>query len=391
MSTLAVPEMLQDVRKHGKFDVSGCFNCGSCTIVCDLSNGQASFPRRPMQLAVLGLKEPLVASLEPWLCYDCGDCSISCPREAEPRESMMTLRRYLAAQYDPTGLTSKLSRSKAWKMGAISLVGVLVLFLALVYHTYYVELALSDLVSIAMGMEHMFPMIEVFTQVVYLIPVFFLIVAAFRMYRFTMSKKRNTKIPLRFYFTEAKAMIVHLLFQKNMKNCSSETHKNRWLKHFLLVLGFALISVILFFFLEWFQTDNIYPIYHPQRWLGYFVTVVMIIVPVDIFIGRIKKREPLHKFSELSDLTLPILLFLTAVSGIAVHILRYMELSLACHFTYAIHLAIAVPLVVIEIPFGKLSHLIYRPLAMYFQAVKERAMAEEKPVDVPLPKEAIPA
>lgn len=372
MSNLAVPGFVQEVREYGRFDVSACMNCGSCTIVCNLSNDSSPFPRRTIQRTLLGLKDSLLGSLEPWLCYDCGDCSTSCPRQAEPRESMMTLRRYLAAQYDLTGLTSKLYLSKAWEIGTLIFVGVLVLLLALLYHVYYVELALSDLVSTAMGMEHMFSMIELFTRVVYLIPVFFLIVATFRMYRFTMRKNKSVKIPLRLYLIEAKTMIVHLLSQKNIRKCLSGTHKNRWIKHLLLVLGFALMSVILFFFLEWFQTDNIYPIYHPQRWLGYFVTAVMIIVPVDILIGRIKKREPLHKFSEFSDLTLPILLFLTAVSGIAVHIFRYLEFSLTSHFAYTIHLAIAVPLLVIEMPFGKLSHVIYRPIAIYFQTVKEK-------------------
>jgi hypothetical protein len=97
---------------------------------------------------------------------------------------------------------------------------------------------------------------------------------------------------------------------------------------------------------------------------------------MDILIGRIKRREQVHKFSELSDLTLPVLLLLTGVSGIAVHVFRYLGFSLVSHFAYAIHLAICVPMLVIELPFGKWSHMIYRPLAIYFQAVKERAQVK---------------
>jgi hypothetical protein len=48
-------------------------------------------------------------------------------------------------------------------------------------------------------------------------------------------------------------------------------------------------------------------------------------------------------------------------------------LELAAHFTYALHVIIATPMLVVEMPFGKAAHMIYRPLALYFQAVKERA------------------
>ncbi|MFQ6112874.1 MAG: 4Fe-4S dicluster domain-containing protein, partial [bacterium] len=102
------PTLLAEVRKYGRFDTNACLQCGSCTVVCDLTNSSASFPRRIIRYALLGLRKPLQSSLEPWICHDCGDCSTACPRETEPAEAMMTLRRYLTAQYDWTGLSSKM-------------------------------------------------------------------------------------------------------------------------------------------------------------------------------------------------------------------------------------------------------------------------------------------
>jgi heterodisulfide reductase subunit C len=40
------------------------------------------------------------SQLDPWLCYYCGDCSATCPKAAEPGETMMAARRWLTAQYD---------------------------------------------------------------------------------------------------------------------------------------------------------------------------------------------------------------------------------------------------------------------------------------------------
>jgi quinone-modifying oxidoreductase subunit QmoC len=307
---------------------------------------------------------------------------------------MMTLRRYLASQYDVTGLSAKLYRSKTWEIAVLSFVGLLVLSLVYFYHSSVVDLAFPDFMSTPMGMEHMFGLINLFTRVVFLIPLVFILLNALRMYRFTMRSSDRLNIPLRLYVFEARTMIIHMLSHRNIRKCADTEQKKRWTRHWLLGLGFALMSVILFFFLKWFQTDNIYPFYHPQRMLGYFATAILVIVPADILIGRILKREPMHKFSQTSDLTLPILLLLTGLSGIAVHISRYLGFSLTAHFLYAIHLAISVPLLVVEVPFGKLSHVIYRPLAIYFQAVKDRALnagasdVRGEPAFNPVPEEA---
>jgi hypothetical protein len=37
---------------------------------------------------------------------------------------------------------------------------------------------------------------------------------------------------------------------------------------------------------------------------------------------------------------------------------------------------IAVPMLVVEVPFGKWSHLLYRPLALYLAEVERRAQLE---------------
>ena len=370
-----VPGLLHEVRKYGRFDANGCLNCGCCTIRCALSRDNASFPRRQMQYAVLGLKGPLLGSLEPWLCHDCGDCSSICPQQAEPRESMMTLRRYLIAQYDITRLGSKILLSKKAELMAISLVFLLVLILVVLYHLFYVKMSVADFTSIPMGQKHMFDTITYFTYSVYLIPMLLMILNSFRMFRFTMGAGRQ-EIPLRYYLSELKKLCVHMISHQNIRKCAQEVHIKRWIKHWLLAFACVLMSVITFFFLEWFQTDAVYPLYHPQRWLGYIATAILIFVPADILLGRIRKREEMHKFSEFSDLTLPVLLLLVAVTGIAVHIFRYTEWYLTSHFLYALHLAVTVPLLIVELPFGKWSHMIYRPLAIYFQSVKERALVE---------------
>ncbi|HEY0593765.1 MAG TPA: 4Fe-4S dicluster domain-containing protein [Thermoanaerobaculia bacterium] len=374
MSTRVVPGLAREIRRYGSLDANACLNCGCCTVVCDLSSGSAAFPRKPIRLALLGLRDLLRRSLDPWLCHDCRDCSTFCPREARPAEAMATLRRYLAAQYDVTGLASLIQRSKLWAISVLVLTALLVLALAYGYHQVEVGLSGSDLLTMPMGLEHMFGTITVFTRVVLLIPLVLLLAGGWRMHRMALG---GIRIPLRSYGAEAKTFLLHMVTQRRMKECPQEERRRAWAGHWLLALSFAAMSVILFFLLRWFQTDAILPLWNPQRWLGYLIAAVMIAVPAQMLVKRLRSAEG-RAFARAEDLTLPILILLTAVSGMAVHVARYQELALTAHLAYAIHIAISVPLLVIELPFGKLSHALYRPLAIYFLAVRERALAVTK-------------
>ena len=137
--------------------------------------------------------------------------------------------------------------------------------------------------------------------------------------------------------------------------------------------GYALMLVLVIFFLPWFQTDEVHPIYHPQRWLGYYATIVLFFGAGSAIWGRIRKERQMHRFSHPSDWIFPILLLLVTLTGILQHIFRVSGLPLATYYTYIVHLAFAAPMLILEVPFGKWAHLYYRPLAIYFQSVKNKA------------------
>lgn len=383
--------LLAEVRRHGPFD-SSCFNCGGCSVVCDLTEGEVTFPRKPIHQVVLGLRESVNEGLEPWLCHDCGDCSLACPRQADPAASMRTLRRYLTGQYDWTGLSSRILHSRAWHLGSLAAVGATVLVLVLLYHLYWVKLPVADFASTSLGLDHMFPKIVYFTWITYGLVALFVLSHVFRMQRLTMGK---SGAPLRLYLVEAWVTVLHMVTHRQMRKCSAEAHAakahgrseapgvapaaeigpHRWLKHWLMALGTVVMVVLTAVSLRWFQTDAIHPLYHPQRWLGYLATAFILWATTDILWRRIRHRQATAT-RKPGPLTLPVLLWLTAVSGIAIHVLRLVGAGLAAHYVYAAHLVICVPMVLVEVPFGDWAHMVDRPLALYFQAVRERARQE---------------
>jgi hypothetical protein len=190
------------------------------------------------------------------------------------------------------------------------------------------------------------------------------------MYLFTAHRKEIIKTTPSQWFFEIKIFVLHFFTYKRMAECPKE--KFRWFKHMFLASGCLGMLILLAFWVSWFQTDKVYPVYHPQRWIGYMATAFLIFGTVDILLGRLKKEKEIHKTSDFLDWTFPILLLATTVSGIVVHILRVSGLEMATHYSYAIHLMISVPMLVIEMPFGKWTHMIYRPLALYFLSLREK-------------------
>lgn len=375
-STLPVvsdPRLLEDIRRYGKFDSAACYQCGTCTISCELVSDSASFPRKSIRHALLGLRGPLLASLEPWICEDCGDCSIACPRQAEPRISMATLRRFLAAHYDWTGMASRLLTSRVWYLGSLLFVGLLVIGLILCYHVWYVGLSFSQL-STPLGLEHMFPLMTYYTATVILLPVLLLFSRVFRIWRLTMRERR---IPVSTYLRELWVYIRESATDSLLHKCPEH---QRWMGHWMLAAGTTIMLAIKMFGLRWFQTDNIYPFYHPQRLLGYLAAALILYGVGGILRGRYRAEKEIYKESRFPDLVLPVLLLLTVLTGLVAHVSRYLGFGLTCHFAYGVHVIFATPMLVVEMAFGKWAHMIYRPLAVYFQAVRDRAEENVAPV-----------
>jgi ferredoxin len=376
----ADPTLLAAVRRYGPFDATGCYQCGSCTLACVLVTQFASFPRRSLRYVLLGARAPLVASLEPWVCHDCGDCARVCPRQAEPRLSMATLRRFLTAEYDWTGLSAKLLRSRAWYVGSLAAAALATLALILGYHLWYVGLPFRDFATTPFGLSHMFPLMTHYTRVVMLVPLVVLLTHAGRMWWLTMYRGVPERIPFGTYARDAWTYVQHSVAHTLLRQCPD---RRRWLGHWLLAFGTVLMLVIKVVDLPWFQTDAVYPWFHPQRWLGYLAAAGILYGLGDIFVGRWKAEREIWKVTRFEDLVFPVLLLLTAVSGLAVHVARYAGFGLTSHLAYAVHVTVATPMLVVEMSFGKWSHMVYRPMALYFQAVRERAWAARPAGEVP--------
>jgi len=359
-------ELYHDVAKFGARDMEVCMQCGNCSASCPLSSGTNPFPRKIYRYLQLGLTDKLLQSPVPWLCYYCGECNKDCPRGAEPAETMMATRRWLTAQYDWTGLARRFYLSVAWEIGALLAVAVGVIALFWLFHGPII----TDYVSVNSFAPVMW--IEIGDLIMGAILSAFLFSNAFRMYRYIMS---DTKVPFWLYITEAKAFVLNFATQIRWRECGED--RSRWLKHFILVTGYMTMMTLIIVCIRWFQVDD--SSWHFTSIFGYYATGVLLVITVEMFRSRLKKKEEsLHRFSEFSDWLFLVLLFFTTLTGIIMHAVRLAGWPMGTYVMYVIHLAIAVPMLVIEVPFGKWSHLFYRPLAIFLTTVKEKASKDSK-------------
>ncbi|MCP4669599.1 MAG: 4Fe-4S dicluster domain-containing protein, partial [Deltaproteobacteria bacterium] len=361
-------ELYRDVEKLGARDMELCMQCGICTASCPLSTGSDTFPRKIYRYLQLGLKDKLLKSAVPWLCYYCGECNKDCPRGAEPAETMMAARRWLTSQYDWTGLARRFYLSEAWEIGAIIVVALVIIALMYLGHGPVI----TDRVSVGNFAPILW--IEIGDLILGGLLTTFLMSNAFRMYRFIMG---DIKAPLWLYMTEAKTFVLNFMTQKRWRKCGED--RSRWLKHFILASGYLTMMSLVIVFIRWFQVDD--SSWHFTSIFGYYATGTLLFITVEMFRSRLKKEEAIHRYSEFSDWLFLVLLFLTSLTGIMMHGLRLSGWPMGTYVMYVIHLAIAGPMLIIEVPFGKWSHLFYRPMAIFLTAVKEKA-SKDSEVDI---------
>jgi len=369
------PTLSLQLSRYGAGSAVKCFNCGNCTAVCGLTDQEATFPRRYIRYIQLGLKEKMLGSLDPWLCFYCGDCSSTCPREAEPGNLMMASRRWLTSMYDWTGISRRVYKSRCFELGMLVVVALLVMGLFTLPSQFGFRLLASHPEALEnVNMEHFAPvhLVHIGDLVLAGLLGVLLLSNAARMVYFI--RRQGAPMPLDLLITQAKEFIVQFLSQIRWRGCTTSSTKV-WLRHLLLVTGYITMAALVEGFIRTFQVPD--SSFHWTSFLGYYAAAVLLGASAWMLIDRIRKREQLSKHSDLTDWAFLILLFLTALSGIIMHICRMLNLPLATYTMYMVHLMIAVAMLVVMVPFGKWSHLLYRPLAQYLIAVQRKARAAE--------------
>ena len=219
---------------------------------------------------------------------------------------------------------------------------------------------------------------------------FFLLTNVFRCIKIVMGDYFK-KVPLGMYLDELKFMLTHLFTQKQFGKCKD---RQQWIVHLAIMTGYATIFLMVVVFvnglplgIDWLKFQRgwaslggktEYSIFHPIRLIGYYATFAIMYGTTYALIGRLKKSKPQYKNSHGTDWMFLALLQLTTMTGIFINFTRLLDLPLATYVIYVIHMMVAIPMLVLEVPFAKWAHLAYRPVVLMLLNVKQKYIAEHE-------------
>lgn len=370
------PKLIDELEVFGAEDVSMCYHCGNCSAVCPFSKEQQIIPRRSMRYLQMGLEKNLESSLEPWLCYYCGECSESCPRDAEPGETMMSLRRWLTSRYDFTGISRLFYLS-----GKVEIIAVVLA--ALLTGLGFVLWGMSRGSIYNYDPPNAFlpdSGIHIFDWVLAGVLLVLLLTNCTRMWWFTIGRDKSIHVPFWVYVKRVLLLPFHFFTQRKYAQCE---RKRPWAIHLALMLSYVTMLVLIMFFLGFMQAGP--EIDWRVHVFGYIATVGLLGSTIYFLTKRLRKTETQYKKSHETDWIFLVLLIVVAFTGILQHILHRSGFDVAANVAYIVHLMAVVPMLALEVPFSKWAHLAYRPLALYFSAVRAEAEPATEEAKRPVP------
>jgi ferredoxin len=374
--------LLASLQRYGAADVSACFSCGNCTATCPLVSNDATFPRRMIRYAQVGLRDKLLSSKELWTCYACGECSETCPTQAEPSEFMAAARRYAIAQYDRTGLARMMyTRPVVGTLIAVALAA----FFALFMYAGHGPQSASSLELFGFIPEALIHNLGIGIMVlVFLAGLAGVATMGRRLSRAGdvtwRSLVRGRAAIRRSLGALWSAVAVESLGQQRYReDCDADAvampwYRRRWFIHAATMWGFLglLAATILDYGLALIGnkiSGAPEPIWYPVRLLGTVAGILLIYGTTMLIVQRFRGEERSVRHSTAADWTFLALVWIAGVTGFAIEIALYLPSAPAWgYWVFLFHVAVAMELVLLA-PFMKFAHAAYRPVALFFLAL----------------------
>ncbi len=388
-----------DFRKHlrdrGGDSAARCYQCATCTSVCELTTEGSLFPRSQMLKGQWGLADDLAGDAGVWLCHQCNDCTARCPRDAKPGDVLQTIRSLAIEELSTPRFMGKLvgNAGKTWPLliGLPILLWIGIIFMdngftvpeptnmktihatadlsfvdaayaeddvhgATAHHGELVEGKETRLVY-----DQLVP--HKYIYVVYSVSFFLAVIAVLA------SAAKFWKLLGRggdrkgSFIGSFLPVLGEIASHKRFGSC--ETSSSRKWAHFCVLWGFlgaAFASGLLVISL--YVTKDPLPLEqtHPYKIIGNIAMVLLIVGGLWLTINRLTDPEKTGT-SKAYDMFFLWLVVLVIMTGALTQLAAFVFPPLLASIIYVVHLGSIVTLF-LTVPFSKFAHMIYRTLAM---------------------------
>ena len=401
-------ELIKNVVAHGGEDLKKCFQCATCSVVCELSTGSKPFPRKEMIWAQWGLKDRLVADPNVWMCHQCNDCSTRCPRGARPGDVLAALRHQVVEHYSVPKCLGRCANQIKY-LPLMILIPVVLLFLAIFLRDPI--RSIGPLQGILTLLDHPGFYAELFPH--WLLIGFFssflglaLLGAAAGLLRFWRAMKAADEAsgsfaPKQGIVSSACSVLTSIFRHDKFSKCQAQNSR-RW-AHLGAFYGFIALflvsvwAVIALYginpFIEGHANDLAYPFKQWNPW-KIFANLGAIALIVGCVIAIINRRGDQKESSASTsfDWLFVGLLLAVGVSGLLTEVLRLIAepgtaghaleaaaprggLAYTAYTVYFVHLVLVFGLL-IYLPYSKFAHILYRTVALIYAEYSGRNTLE---------------
>ncbi|MCK5126206.1 MAG: quinone-interacting membrane-bound oxidoreductase complex subunit QmoC [candidate division Zixibacteria bacterium] len=395
-------QFIREIKKAGGDTMKKCFQCATCSVVCNLSPDDKPFPRKEMIMSQWGQVDELVKDPDIWLCYQCNDCSTNCPRGAKPGDLMAAIRAYIYKYFAFPSFMGKALASPA-ALPFLLLIPALIIWGCIVGSAPVDENGVflflsSETIDFNLFLPHqtvdalfVFGNLLIFTM------------ASIGFLRFWKSLKSNgdeIKVP---FFRAAWTIALEVINHSRFMEC--DQNKIRGTAHILLMSGFvgAMITtgmVFLFIFIPHYMNmlgwENLHPFFelplelpHPVKFLG-AISGILIFLGSGIMVFRRMADKDEVGASGYADNLFLYIMFFTGLTGMTSWIFRIAEMAGAAYSSYFLHI-LFVYFLLWYMPYSKFAHMFFRVLALIYATMIGRVPRCETVNKADVPTKAEPA
>lgn len=348
---------VKDIISSGGKSLKKCYQCATCSVVCNITSDENPFPRKEMLWAQWGLKENFIGNPSVWLCYQCNDCSNYCPRDAKPGEVLGAIRKQTIKHYStPSFMTDFVNN---WKFIPILFLLPTILFLIMLWSIGNLKIPDGEIVF-----SKFFP--------VYLIDIMFgfalffgLTIGTLGIRKFWKDLLQNQDIIKNNFKKTLFETVKEILSHDKFKKCDKS--KNRFTTHLLVFYGFisaGIATTLALIYLYILKIESPYPIIGSVKVFGNIGAILLFTGITFMIIYKIKNAKKLG-FGSYFDWLLIFTIAIITITGILSEVIRLLNISTLAYTIYFIHLVFVFSLF-IYLPYSKLAHIFYRITALYY-------------------------
>ncbi|MFH1701603.1 MAG: quinone-interacting membrane-bound oxidoreductase complex subunit QmoC [Candidatus Zixiibacteriota bacterium] len=367
-------DFIMSIRERAGETFVKCFQCGTCSAVCKNSPDDEPFPRKEMAWANWGMKDELLTDPDIWLCSNCNDCSVRCPRDARPSDVLGAIRQETITQF-------AIPRFLARWMGQASciplLLGIPALLLSLaLFIKGPIENALGLVPdvdeTIVFSYSSVFPhwLLNSFFIFFSILALLAILLGVMNYWKTLKSSRWTNNYPAEnMLFPSVVTVLKRIITHDNFTSC--QDNKSRYLAHILIFFGFIALCAVTF----WIITSGINPLIHGQFvypfgfWNPWKIMAnlggLAILAGISLIIYQRGKTNRKAGVGNYFDWALISTFLIVVFTGFVTEVLHYVRLEPHRHMAYFIHLMFVFALL-FYLPYSKLAHIFYRTTAMIF-------------------------